>query len=61
MLATIAYCTMYVYMHVCMCLCVDVYACMYVYVHVCMYLCVYEERKEGNVLFNDVLNTFYLR
>ena len=29
----------------------------------CVYVCVEEKtgRKEGNVLFNDALNTFYLR
>ena len=26
-----------------------------------MYICIYICRKEGNVLFNDALNTFYLR
>ena len=36
-----------IYMCVCVCLCV----CMYVYVCVCVW-------KEGNVLFNDALNTF---
>ena len=39
---------------------------MYVYymyvciLYVCMYVCMYVW-KEGNVLFNDALNTFYLR
>ena len=38
------------------------YVCMYVYMYLCMcmYVCMYVER-EGNVLFNDALNTFYLR
>ena len=30
------------------------------YVFVCLYVCL-RRRKEGNVLFNDTLNTFYLR
>ena len=36
------------------------YVCMYVCVCVCVCACVCMERKEGNVLFNDALNTFYL-
>ena len=41
-------------MYVCMYVCIDV--CMYVCMYVLMYVC-----KEGNVLFNDALNTFYIR
>ena len=35
--------------------------CMYVCMYVCMYACMYVCMQEGNVLFNDALNTFYLR
>ena len=48
---------MYISMHVCMPLCVYVFICMYV----CIDACMYERKKERNVLFNDALNTFYLR
>ena len=37
-----------------------IYVCMHARTYVCMYVCMYL-RKEGNVLFNDALNTFYLR
>ena len=53
---------MCVYVGVCMC----VYRCEYTYVcicgcmYVCIFVCLYVKRKEGNVLFNDALNTFYL-
>ena len=47
---------MYECMYVCMCMNVCMCVCMYV----CMYQCVCV-RMEGNVLFNDALNTFYLR
>ena len=46
---------MYVCMYVCVYVCVYVCIC----VHVCVFVCVCKGRKEGNVLFNDVLNTFY--
>ena len=36
------------------------YLCMYVYVYVC-YLCILLRERDRNVLFNDALNTFYLR
>ena len=44
---------------VCMCVCVCVCVCMCVCVnmYVCMYVCI----GIGNVLFNDALDTFYLR
>ena len=61
-------------MYVCMYVCVCVYACVcvgrlvgrsvgrYVSTHACMHVCIYVcRRKEGNVLFNDALNTFHLR
>ena len=36
--------------------------CVYVYMHVYMYVCMYEYVcKEGNILFSNALNTFYLR
>ena len=44
-------------------MCVYIYMsvyCVYVYIYVCVYVvcvCIYE----GNVLFNNALNTFYLR
>ena len=38
-----------------------VYACMYVCVFVCMYVCIAYYWKEGNILFNDALSTFYLQ
>ena len=62
---------MCMYLGVCMglyiCVCVD--ACMSVYVCMWVYLCVYECicicvgvcTKEGNILFNDTLNTLHLR
>ena len=58
---------MCVCVHVLVCLCVftcmSMYVCMYVFVcvYVHMYACLYVCRKEGNVLFNDALNTFYLQ
>ena len=50
-------------MLVCVYACIYAYAhaCIYAYAHMRMYLCVDEGRKEGHVLFNDALNTFYLR
>ena len=36
------------------------YLCMYVYVCIC-YLCILLRERDRNVLFNDALNTFYLR
>ena len=41
-------------MYVCMYM--NVY--MYIYIYIYMYMYIW---KEGNVLFNDTLNTFYLR
>ena len=45
--------------------CVYVYMCMYMYICVHMYVCgnvcMYVRERERNVLFNDALNTFYLR
>ena len=38
----------------------SMYVCMYVCMYACMYICMYVERGR-NVLFNDALNTFYLR
>ena len=64
---------LYVFICVWVCKCVCIYICVCVFVCVCMcaYMCdvfmyvcfcVYVEgRKEGNVLFNDELNTFYLQ
>ena len=44
------------------CVCVKAVICVCVCVCVCVCMCVcVEGRKEGNVLFNDALNTFYLR
>ena len=48
---------------------VRMYECMYVYtcMQVCMYVFMYvrtyvcEGKKEGHVLFNDAISTFYLR
>ena len=42
-------------MCVCVCVCVCVYVCMYICVCVRVRVWV-----EGNILFNDTLNTFYL-
>ena len=39
--------------------CMYVYA--YVYVYVCMRVCMCVCERERNVLFNDAINTFYLR
>ena len=61
---------MYVCMYWCMywCMTTSMYVCIIVCMYVCMHIdvCVREReiergRKEGNVLFNDALNTFYLR
>ena len=49
---------MYVCVYVCMCICV--YVCMSICMCVCMCVSVCVCRKEGNVLFNDVLNTLFL-
>ena len=38
-----------------------VYIYIYVCVCVCVCVCVYVTERERNVLFNDALNTFYLR
>ena len=37
------------------------YACVRMWVYVCIFGCLYVKRKKGNVLFHDVLNTFYLQ
>ena len=64
-----------VFVCLCLCVCMSMFVCLYVYVCVCMFLCMYacmlyvyvcmlvyvSGKKEGNVLFNDALNTFYLR
>ena len=68
---------MTVCMNVCMyvCICVCMYVCMNECMYVCMYLCMhvcvcilllksktlFKKWRERNVLFNDALNTFYLR
>ena len=54
------YVCMYVY--VCVCTCVYVCVCVNVLLSVSLYrgLPLHSEKKEGNVLFNDTLNTFYL-
>ena len=64
---------MYVCMYVCIngmyvCMCVLMYVCIdvYMYVCMCMHLCMYVcidgmYVRDRNVLFNDALNTFYLR
>ena len=41
---------------VCICMCVSMCVCVYIYIYVCVCVCV--SRKEGNVLFNNALNTF---
>ena len=52
----------YTYTHVCMYVCIYVCICMCVCVCVCVCVraCV-QGGREGNVLFNDALKTFYLR
>ena len=56
------YVGMYVCMYMCVCeclyVCMFMHVCMYVCIHACMCACVARER---NVIFNDALNTFYLR
>ena len=64
---------MYVCMYACVCVytCMYMYVCVYTYMYVCICLFVglfvgvvgvdVVNRKVGNVLFNDALNTFYLR
>ena len=45
----------------CMSECICLSVCLYVCLSVCLYVCMYVCMKEGNVLFNDALNTFYLQ
>ena len=60
------YVCMYVHMYVCMHACMDGWmdrcmsVCTYVFMYVCMYVCILCWR-EGTVLFNNALNTYYLR
>ena len=57
---------MYVCMYACVCVytCMYMYVCVYTYMYVCICLFVgvvgvdVVNRKVGNVLFNDALNTF---
>ena len=53
-----------VFVCVCVCLCLCVFVCVFVCVCVCVFVCFIRQcvfvRKEGKVLFNDALNTFYL-
>ena len=56
----------YIYTHThMMCVCVCVYVDIYIYTHTHTHQLIslpFEEvRNEGNVLFNDTLNTFYLQ
>ena len=60
------YVCVYICMYVCLYICVYVFmcVCMCFYVHICVYVCMYvcmHVERERNVLFNDALNTFYLR
>ena len=56
-------------MRVYVCMCVYVYICVFMWcIYACMYVCMYmyvtvcsDVMRERNVLFNDALNTFYLR
>ena len=57
----------YIYIYIYMCVCVCVCVCIYIYICVCVCVCAcvntytYTNTNEANVLFNDTLNTFYLR
>ena len=48
-------------MSVCARVCVCVCVCVYIYIYIYILVTFKFSSNEGNVLFNDALNTFYLR